>query len=85
MTIDALLDRIRTKRATEGVIGLGYVGLPLAVEFARAEQDADRRQMERLEREIAAVGARLKETYDRVLTALDRRIQQAGRAIRTGA
>ena len=36
MTIDALLDRIRTKRATAGVIGLGYVGLPLAVEFARA-------------------------------------------------
>ena len=36
MTTDALLDRIRTKRATAGVIGLGYVGLPLAVEFARA-------------------------------------------------
>jgi UDP-N-acetyl-D-glucosamine dehydrogenase len=30
-----LLDRIRTKRARIGVIGLGYVGLPLAVEFAR--------------------------------------------------
>ena len=52
---------------------------------ARAERDADRRQVERLEREIAAVGARLKETYDRVRTALDRRIQQAGRAIRAGA
>ena len=36
MTIDAVLDRIRTKRARAGVIGLGYVGLPLAVEFARA-------------------------------------------------
>ena len=52
---------------------------------ARAERDADRRQVERLEREIAGVGARLKETYDRVRTALDRRIQQAGRAIRAGA
>ena len=31
----ALLDRIRTKQAKVGVIGLGYVGLPLAVEFAR--------------------------------------------------
>src|SRR6478672_7598780 len=31
-----LLDRIRSKRARVGVIGLGYVGLPLAVEFARA-------------------------------------------------
>jgi UDP-N-acetyl-D-glucosamine dehydrogenase len=31
----ALLEKIRTKQATVGVIGLGYVGLPLAVEFAR--------------------------------------------------
>ena len=31
-----LLDRIRTRQARIGVIGLGYVGLPLAVEFARA-------------------------------------------------
>jgi UDP-N-acetyl-D-glucosamine dehydrogenase len=30
-----LLERIRTKKARIGVIGLGYVGLPLAVEFAR--------------------------------------------------
>jgi UDP-N-acetyl-D-glucosamine dehydrogenase len=30
-----LLDRIRTRKAKIGVIGLGYVGLPLAVEFAR--------------------------------------------------
>ena len=31
-----LLARVRTKRATVGVIGLGYVGLPLARAFARA-------------------------------------------------
>src|SRR3989454_8754777 len=31
-----ILDRIRTRQARVGVIGLGYVGLPLAVEFARA-------------------------------------------------
>jgi len=30
-----LLERIRSKEAKVGVIGLGYVGLPLAVEFAR--------------------------------------------------
>jgi len=30
------LERLRTKQAKVGVIGLGYVGLPLAVEFARA-------------------------------------------------
>jgi UDP-N-acetyl-D-glucosamine dehydrogenase len=32
----SLLDRIVTREARVGVIGLGYVGLPLAVEFARA-------------------------------------------------
>ena len=52
---------------------------------ARAERDADRRQVERLEQEIAAVGARLQETYDRVRRALNARIQHAGRAIRAGA
>jgi UDP-N-acetyl-D-glucosamine dehydrogenase len=31
-----LLDQIRTRRARVGVVGLGYVGLPLAVEFARS-------------------------------------------------
>jgi UDP-N-acetyl-D-glucosamine dehydrogenase len=31
-----LLDKIRRKDAHLGVIGLGYVGLPLAVEFAKA-------------------------------------------------
>jgi UDP-N-acetyl-D-glucosamine dehydrogenase len=31
----SLLDSIRSRRARTGVIGLGYVGLPLAVEFAR--------------------------------------------------
>ncbi len=31
-----LLKRIENKQARLGVIGLGYVGLPLAVEFARA-------------------------------------------------
>ena len=30
-----LLDRIKSRKANIGVIGLGYVGLPLAVEFAR--------------------------------------------------
>jgi len=34
-----LLDRIQSRRASVGVIGLGYVGLPLAVEFAHAGFD----------------------------------------------
>src|SRR5258705_7331688 len=38
-TINHLLDRIRSRQAKVGVIGLGYVGLPLAVEFARAGFD----------------------------------------------
>ena len=50
-----------------------------------AERDTARRQVARMEREIAAVGARLQETYDRVRRALDARVQQAGRAIRAGA
>ena len=34
--MDRLRDRISTHAARVGVLGLGYVGLPLAVEFARA-------------------------------------------------
>jgi UDP-N-acetyl-D-glucosamine dehydrogenase len=36
MTNKALLDGIRDRRLRVGIIGLGYVGLPLAVEFANA-------------------------------------------------
>ena len=35
-TLAALLDRIEARAATVGIIGLGYVGLPLARGFARA-------------------------------------------------
>ena len=52
---------------------------------AQAERDADRRQVERLEQEIAAIGARLQETYDRVRRAVNARVQQASRAVRAGA
>jgi UDP-N-acetyl-D-glucosamine dehydrogenase len=34
-----LQEKIRNRKARAGVIGLGYVGLPLAVEFARAGLD----------------------------------------------
>src|SRR6185312_2084219 len=44
-----LMRKIRSREARVGIIGLGYVGLPLAVEFARAgfrvtgfEVDAER-------------------------------------------
>jgi UDP-N-acetyl-D-glucosamine dehydrogenase len=36
---ETLAERIRTKQARCGVIGLGYVGLPLAVEFAQTGYD----------------------------------------------
>ena len=39
----------------------------------------------RAEREIFGDRARLKETYERIRTAIDERIEQAGRAIRTGS
>jgi UDP-N-acetyl-D-glucosamine dehydrogenase len=39
MTTADLLARIRSKQAKIGIIGLGYVGLPLAVEFARGGFD----------------------------------------------
>ena len=35
-TMQDLIDKIRSRKARCGVIGLGYVGLPLALEFARA-------------------------------------------------
>jgi UDP-N-acetyl-D-glucosamine dehydrogenase len=35
-TAEILADKIRTRRARVGIVGLGYVGLPLAVEFAKA-------------------------------------------------
>ena len=31
-----LFERLKSRRARVGVVGLGYVGLPLAVEFARS-------------------------------------------------
>ena len=35
-TIEALKEKIQSKTARVGIVGLGYVGLPLAVEFANA-------------------------------------------------
>src|ERR1700730_2485033 len=35
-TTEILAEKIRTRRARIGIVGLGYVGLPLAVEFAKA-------------------------------------------------
>ncbi|MAM85382.1 MAG: UDP-N-acetyl-D-glucosamine dehydrogenase, partial [Acidobacteria bacterium] len=50
-----LLQRLRGRSATVGVIGLGYVGLPLLVEFAKAGFstigfDVDHARVERIGR-----------------------------------
>src|SRR4026208_251187 len=35
-SVETLREKIRSRRARTGVVGLGYVGLPLAVELAKA-------------------------------------------------
>jgi UDP-N-acetyl-D-glucosamine dehydrogenase len=39
IVLDALLERLRSERWTAGIIGLGYVGLPLAMTASRAGLD----------------------------------------------
>ena len=56
-----LLDRIKNKTARLGIVGLGYVGLPLAVEFARAGLrvtgvDLDPAKIEALQRGESYIG-----------------------------
>ncbi len=51
----SLLEKIRTKRAVIGIIGLGYVGIPLALRFSGVGFkvlgfDIDRKPGEGLER-----------------------------------
>jgi UDP-N-acetyl-D-glucosamine dehydrogenase len=53
-----LLERIRAHQARVGVVGLGYVGLPLAIAFAEARFvvtgiDIDTRRVERLRRGVS--------------------------------
>jgi UDP-N-acetyl-D-glucosamine dehydrogenase len=50
-----LLERLQSRQATVGVVGLGYVGLPLAVEFAHGGLtavgiDLDARKVAAIER-----------------------------------
>lgn len=57
----ALHDRIRQRSATINVIGLGYVGLPLAVEFAKAGFpvvgiDVDRDRVSHVNRGASYIG-----------------------------
>src|SRR6187549_3019703 len=54
-TAEALREKIASRTARVGVVGLGYVGLPLAVELARAGFrttgiDLDRRKVDTINR-----------------------------------
>ena len=58
---DALCGKIRARTAQVGVMGLGYVGLPLAVEFARAGLqttgfDIDARKVDQVNRGESYIG-----------------------------
>src|SRR5207245_2594792 len=35
-SVDTLRNKLRSRKARAGIVGLGYVGLPLAVELAKA-------------------------------------------------
>ena len=59
--VQPLLDSIHDRSATVGVIGLGYVGLPLAIEFAKAGLtvvgvDLDTRKIEALSKGESYIG-----------------------------
>ena len=56
-----LIEKIRARQASVGVIGLGYVGLPLAVEFAKAgfktiAFDVDTDKVEKIRRGESYIG-----------------------------
>lgn len=72
--LQQLLERLQTKTAQLGIVGLGYVGLPLAVEFARAGLrvigvDLDAAKVETLRRGESYIGdvpsAAVKELVER--------------------
>jgi UDP-N-acetyl-D-glucosamine dehydrogenase len=60
---DQLLSKIRDRRAVVGVVGLGYVGLPLAMEFAGAGFDVIGFDVsERVVRDLMAGNSHIQDT-----------------------
>jgi UDP-N-acetyl-D-glucosamine dehydrogenase len=74
--VSTLLNKIETRRARAGVVGLGYVGLPLAVELAKAGFHTTGIDLD--ERKIQAVNSGRSYIPD-VATDDVRALQQAGR------
>jgi UDP-N-acetyl-D-glucosamine dehydrogenase len=73
---DTLLERIESRRARAGVVGLGYVGLPLAVELGKAGFRTTGIDLD--ERKIAAINRG--ESYIPDVRAADvRALRDAGR------
>jgi UDP-N-acetyl-D-glucosamine dehydrogenase len=72
----ALLDSIQQRRARAGVVGLGYVGLPLAVEFGRAGLAVTGIELD--QRKVDAVEAGASYVPD-VPTSSVRELRDAGR------
>ena len=56
-TFEALKGKIETKTARVGIVGLGYVGLPLAVEFAKAGFDVTGIDVQRRQRSTDSIAA----------------------------
>src|SRR5215204_4788689 len=72
----ALLEKIETRRARTGVVGLGYVGLPLAVELGKAGFHTTGIELD--ERKISAISEGRSYIPD-VSTADVQSLRQAGR------
>lgn len=73
-TKDTLIERLKTKNATIGILGLGYVGLPLAVVFAEAGFnvigiDPDTRKIEALAEGISYIHDVPTDTVSRLVQA----------------
>ena len=76
----ALLEQIEQRRARAGIIGLGYVGLPLAIEFGRGGLQVTGIEID--QRKVDAIAAGISYVPD-VPTANVRELRDAGRLRRT--
>ena len=73
-TKETLIEDLKTKRARVGILGLGYVGLPLAVAFAEAGFhvtgiDTDSRKVDCLNKGVSYVPDIKTETVERLVKA----------------
>jgi UDP-N-acetyl-D-glucosamine dehydrogenase len=72
--VSTLSDKIRSKKAHVGVVGLGYVGLPLAVEYAKAGFqvtgiDLNAGKVERIKEGVSYVGDVSTEEVSQLVTS----------------